>query len=106
MTFRGDSLWLLVFAGLLVAASGCGQQERETLKARLAEIEQKQASADTALAARDETIAELRNRLVTTETALAQCTTRGDDAGARINRLEAERDKLRAELKALKPKPL
>ena len=105
MTLRRAPFDLLFFAALALAVGGCGQQERETLKERLTEVEQRLATAETALAAREQTIAELRGRLVETESALAQCTTRGDDNAARIHRLETERDKLRTELKSLKPKP-
>lgn len=105
MTLRRTPFDLMFFAALSLAIGGCGQQERETLKERLAEVEQRLATAETALAARDQTIAELRGRLVETESALAHCTTRGDDSVARIHRLETERDKLRTELKSLKRKP-
>lgn len=104
MTLRRASFHLFLLASLLLTV-GCGQQERETLKERLAEVEQRLATAETGLAAREQTINELRGRLVETESALAQCTTRGDDNAARIHRLETERDKLRTELKSLKPKP-
>lgn len=105
MTRRCVPFEVLFLALLPLAISGCGQQERETLKERLADVEQRLATAETALAAREQTIGELRARLVETESALAQCTTRGDDNAARIHRLETERDKLRTELKSLKPKP-
>lgn len=105
MTLWRAPFELMFLAALSLTISGCGQQEREALKKRLAEVEQRQLAAETALAARDQTIADLRARLVETESALAQCTTRGDDSAARIHRLETERDKLRMELKSLKPKP-
>lgn len=103
MTLKRASFHLSLLVSLLLTV-GCGQQERETLKERLTEVEQRLATAETALAAREQTINDLRGRLVETESALAQCTTRGDDNAARIHRLETERDKLRTELKSLKPK--
>lgn len=93
---------LAVAAAFLLALAACGQKERDELKAKVALLEQQLATAQTALAEKDGTLQELHGAAAASGVTLSQCLANGDELKARVRKLEIERDKLRAELKASK----
>jgi len=80
---------------LLTGLSGCGTQERDALRAKVATLEQQLTQANSDLAAKESELTELRGNLQTAQSAQAQ-------AQAQINSLNAELSRTKAELQKAK----
>lgn len=91
---------MAVAAVFLLALSGCGQKERDELKAKVATLEQQLATVQADLSEKEIALKEAHSSADAAGATLKQCLANGDELKARVRKVEIERDKLRAELKA------
>jgi peptidoglycan hydrolase CwlO-like protein len=90
--------YVVLVAGFLATGlAGCGAKERQELQQKVAGLEQQLVKANSELAEKEASVAELRNRAVAAQSTI-------DAQASKLAKVQVERDKLKQEVAQLKKK--